>query len=166
MQPASTEVKSITFYTLDCLPTWKVTEQGHLQRLPPGLNVITVNAAPEIHDDLMAAADAWTKALAVERVDLQFVEGVCGSLQGAACLIANEANVPGDPDRCAGTRTTTDPITGYINSNPTIFIPDWYDDIPERRRGLLAHELGHLLGLDNSSVAQGIQSCGRQQHKG
>lgn len=152
MLPATTELKSITFYSVDCVPTWFVTPEGDLQRLPPG-QTVTINAPASIRDDVMAAAQAWQTALANYGIVVEFVPGVCGPQQGATCVIVDEATVPGNPIACGGIQANHDASTGFINSNTHIYIPDWYDDYPGRRQGVAAHELGHALGLENSACA-------------
>ena len=81
-----------------------------------------------------------------------------------------EPTVPTDPTACGGIDANYDASTGIVNSNTTLYIPDWYDEYPGRAQGVAAHELGHVFGLENSAcapqhsvmwtpAAQSIENC-------
>ena len=142
--------QTLTIHAVDCLPNFSVMPEDVIRRFPLGEPII-INAPQSIRADVMAAAQAWETALANQGITIDFVECVCGPLQGARCLIVEETTVPGNPTMCAGFNAPYDEQTGFIDDNAHLYIPDWYDEYQVRRRSILAHELGHGLGLNHTN---------------
>jgi len=77
MQPGLTEVRSLKFYAVDCLPEWNIMPEDVIRRFPPG-DPILIDAPASIRLEVMAAAQAWKTWLASHGVTIDFVEGACG----------------------------------------------------------------------------------------
>jgi hypothetical protein len=130
------------------LPVWNI-DNGQVVHLPIGGGPIIINSHPDLTPSIQAAANAWKSQLAANGVTIDFTFGVCGPLDGGRCIIVNKAPDPQEPTVCAGTHTSAD-STGTINGVSNIYIPTLYENLDVRQH-TASHELGHLMGLDDSA---------------
>jgi hypothetical protein len=140
-----------------------------ITRLAPGnITIYLPSSLSGLSTPLTNAVDAWKDLIPDTGVIPTVTNTDCGS--GATCVRVEEADLGNDPAGnpiCAQKSGNYDTATGYYSSQIKIRIDDsWTAAGAARLERTFAHELGHLLGLDESlcggpdSVMRGgVYSC-------
>lgn len=145
---------SFSVHALQCEPKWELDSGGFLARLQnTTIQIYTAISSTPLADAIDDAADSWTTQLtgpAFERTTSD-----CGS--GATCIEVIEESIG---DACAAFSIST-ASGGEINGNAVIKLnPNWSSYGSHLAR-LIAHELGHMLGLTDHSDCSGEESVMR-----
>jgi hypothetical protein len=143
--------QTITMNALKCEPKF-LGDDRHLE--PTTIEIYLPPAMSAAQTALEAAAQDWNGAST--GVTLHVTSTSCG--EGPHCVTVRTGNIG---NFCGLADANVDPDTGLISGNATITLqPTWDDPVSgysaEGLQRTFAHELGHLLGLDNYNAA----ACG------
>lgn len=145
--PDRSEIASIDFFSVNCLPIWEMWDADNIRRLSLDGPII-LNADSALANAAAAAGSAWQQALGQAGLSATFVPGTC-AISDPHCIFLTQAPHPTRPTACAGLIVNgVTPTTGVISASTNIYVPNRsYTD--EEKVRLIIHELGHLLGLED-----------------
>lgn len=143
--------QSITMNALKCEPKF-LGDDRHLE--PTTIEIYLPPAMIAAQTALEAAAQDWNGVST--GVTLQVTSTSCGD--GPNCVTVSTGSIG---SFCGLANANVDPDTGLISGNASVTLqPTWDDPVTgysaEGLQRTFAHELGHLLGLDNYDAA----ACG------
>lgn len=137
---------------MECLPTWRNTTSGNNVRFPKDGVPITVGYPVDLDSVARPAIEAWQNKLSQWGLDLQLTPapGVGCAVTDAHCVAIETQTCADSPASC-GCRNSNAGADGIYFTRSMLYLKPGNDSWPaEARTWVIAHEMGHLLGLDEA----------------
>jgi hypothetical protein len=171
IQPNLSAKPAVSIYAVKCLPKFESQQNPddtvvivHLPENSQQTIKVYAPAGP-LTTAAQAAVNAWNSALQANGINVTMQLGACAVADQAYCVRVQEEAT--SDFGCAQIIHHGDPSTGVTDSSPLIRVPDDSWD-QQYLNFLLAHELGHAVGLDENDCAAdktvmwgGVSPCGQ-----
>jgi hypothetical protein len=139
-----------TVNVLPCKPKFDTLESGAIPHFPPGpVNIYTPLSGDGIEGAIAAAASAWEAVLGPSGVTFTPTAADCGNAPN--CLRITEQVVASCAETLGGTANSE---TGELTSGAGVVLrqgTNGWRTYGNALNYMLAHEMGHFLGLDDHS---------------
>lgn len=145
---------SKTINVVSCLPKWKL-DGGNLDRFPTDGTDITVGYPSSLDSVVRPAIEAWnTQLSALGLTAPHFVPAPSTSCAAndPHCVSVDVQTSGDDPTACGWRYTPPAPNGVYTYSSKVYLKPGYNNWSTDAQKATVAHEFGHLLGLDNQGT--------------
>ena len=151
LNPNTTGQRTFTYFGMNCLPQWRIVPDNLIRHLATG--VIQISVVSELVEAATAAAKAWTTALQSQGINIELKVENCSAINDH-CIRVQAGLPPEKPNACSSVHNAAYDSSGVITTSPVITVRSPTSWTPEVRQFLLAHEIGHLLGLDENGCSR------------
>ena len=151
IEPGNSPLKTLSLNVVKCQPAWWIiggpTRTVHLPAT--SVSVYVPAGMSDLNTPTDQAIADWNAALAGTGLNLTRVSAPCGT--GGNCVDVVEGPVSSG---CAKADTGVPNSGGEAQTPKTITFPSGWNSRPaDRNRRSMAHELGHLLGLNHTTCS-------------